>query len=218
MILTGAQFKRSDVEPLERSYRILNVALKLLRREHFQLWGALIEPYLSDVADSGVVEEWRRRIDALDAENALRAKRKKPKRVALVFTRLQLERHDRAVSWLARYLKGVEVHVVNPHLMSASEEAAGEEANAQIFAYFEQVRVAGRTKAGAASATAWKFGISEDEVWRVIEFRSENRLARCQEPGCDRAPERGLMCMRHYVRERRQSQRAQERAKPGRAS
>ncbi len=203
MILTGAEFKRRDVEPLKRSYRILNVALRLLRREHFQLWGSLIEPYFSDPADSGVVEEWRRRIDALDAENARRAKRKKRRRVALVFTRLQLERHDRAIWWLARCLKDVDLHVVNPHLMSASEEAAGEAANAQIFAYFEQVRVAGRTKAGAASATAWKFSISEDEVWRVIEFRSENRLSRCQEPGCDRPPERGLMCMKHYVRERR---------------
>ncbi len=213
MILTGAEYKRRDVEPLKKSYRILNVALRLLRREHFQLWGSLIEPYLGDPADSGVVEEWRRRIAALDAENARRLKRKKPPRVALVFTRLQLERHDRAVWWLARCLKGGDLHVVNPHLMSASEEAAGEEANAQIFAYFEQVRVAGRTKAGAASAAAWKFGISEDEVWRVIEFRSENRLARCQEPGCDRAPERGLVCMRHYLRERRQSQRLLERAK-----
>ena len=211
MVLAGAGFKRSDVGMLTKSYRKLNAALHVLRREHFQEWGALIEPYLSDVADHSVIEDWRQKLQALDEENAgvrqenvkraEKGRSEKPEKVALVIPRLQLERHDRAIRRLAGYLKGEKLHVVNPKLMSTREVEAGEAANAQIYAYFQQVRVSGRTERGAVSAAAWKFGVSEDEIERVIEFRSENKLASCVMVECGRKVFSQNLCQRHYQAE-----------------
>jgi hypothetical protein len=213
LILAGAEFKAGDIASLEESYFYLNIALHLLRREHFQEWGALIEPYLSDIADSSVVEDWRKKVGALDEENAKirrenkeRAKKgkrssPKPEKVGFVFARLQLERHDKALDRLHEYLKNKDLHVVNPKLMSTQEQAAGDAANAQIYAYYQQVRVAGRTHRGAISATAWKFDITEDRVERIIEFRSEMKLATCAQPECERAVYSQNLCSRHYQQE-----------------
>lgn len=222
LIETGAEFREGDAEALEESYYYLQVALGFLRRDHFGEWGALIEPYLSDVADHSVVEDWRKKIASLDEENARirrenerRAKKDrppKPEKVGLVFARLQLERHDRAIWRLTEYLKGVDLHVVNPKLMSTREEAAGEAANAQIYAYYQQVRVAGRTHLGAVSATSWKFGTSEDAIERVVEFRSDVKLEVCAEENCVRPPERGVYCMKHYMQARRRTRRRKEEA------
>lgn len=229
VLLTGAGFRKGDVPGLLRSYRALAVALTFLRRDHFQEWGALVEPYLSDVADAGVVGDWRRKTAALDEENAAirrrnveireenarRRKKGRPERpekhekVGLVFARVQLERHDSAVKRLARYLRDVDLHVVNPTLMSAGEEAAGDAANAQVHAYYQQVRVSGRRHAAAVAAAAWKFGISDGEVERIIEFREDVRLATCAEEGCDNAVYSQNLCQKHYQqrwRERRKGE------------
>lgn len=211
LITTGAEFKPGDIQGLEESYRYLRAALMVLRAKHFQEWGALVEPYLSDVADASLVEDWRKKIGALDEENAQirRANEKraekgrspKPEKVGFVFARLQLERHDRAVERLTEYLKDKDLHVVNPHLMSTQEKAAGEAANAQIYAYYQQVRVAGRTHRGAISAAAWKFGTSEDAIERVVEFRSDVKLATCAEPECNRKVFSQNLCSKHYQRQ-----------------
>jgi hypothetical protein len=221
LILAGAEFKAGDIAGLEESYFYLNIALHLLRREHFQEWGALIEPYLSDVADSSVVEDWRRKVGELDDHNAKirslnkqRAKKGKPlkpEKVALIYMRLQLQRHDRALTRLTRYLKNIDLHVVNPHLMSTQEKAAGDAANAQIYAYYQQVRVAGRTHRGAISAAAWKFGITEDRVERIIEFRAGLKLATCAQPECERAVYSQNLCQRHYQFEWRRRNSAKNR-------
>ncbi len=211
LITTGVGFEKRDIEPLRKSYRTLNAALRILRREHFQEWGALIEPYLSDVADHSVVADWRTKIADLDAENAqIRRKNEervkkgrppRPEKVRLVYTRLQLGRHDRALGRLARYLKNANLHVVNPKLMSTSEKEAGQAANAQLYAYYQQIRVSGRTHRGAVSATAWKLGISEDEVERIIEFRADVKLATCAEVECERTVFQQNLCQKHYQRE-----------------
>lgn len=218
MVLMGAGFEKRDVPGLVRSYRALVTALALLRREHFQEWGALIEPYLSDVADSGVIADWRGKIAALDkeneeirAENEKRLKKGRPTKdlkVRHVFMRMQLERHDRAIARLAGYLANVDLHVVNPRLMSAREEAAGEAANAQIYAYYQQVRVSGRTHEGAIAATAWKFGISDADVERIVEFRDDVKLATCAEPGCGGEVYQQNLCQKHYQREWRARRKA----------
>ncbi len=167
----------------------------------FLAWGALQEPYFSDAADSSVVNYWRKMLEELDKENERRRKAKKPEKVGHVYMRLQLDRHERAVKTLARYLKDVDLHVVYPKLMSQREREAGEAHNAQVYAYYERVRVHGRTHRGAISQTAVKFGISEDEAERIVEFRSENKLASCAEPDCGRAVFSQNLCSKHYQRQ-----------------
>ena len=208
LVLSGAAFEKRDIELLRKSYRKLTLALKMLRAEHFQEWGALIEPYLSDVADNSCVDDWRKKVRALDDENAKirqqneerlkKGRPPKPLKVRFEFARVQLERHDRALRRLALYLKNEKLHVVYPKLMSTREQEAGEAANAQIYAYFNQVRVAGRTEAEARAATAEKFVISTTRVEQIVEFRSENKLASCAEPECGRAVYSQNLCSRHY--------------------
>ena len=219
MVFGGAEFP-GDVAKLGRSLGRLRLALRVLRKEDFDAWASLIEPYLGDPADAGAVNDRRRKIAELDEENAeirrSNAKReallkkggKKAKeapkyrdeKVRLVFARRLQERHDRAVRKLAEYLKNEDLHVVNPKLMSAREEAAGDAANAQVYAYYQQIRVSGRTHAGAVSAAAWKFGISEAEVERIVEFRKDVKLATCIEEGCERQVFSQNLCQPHYQR------------------
>jgi hypothetical protein len=203
IVLTGVQFEKRDVELLAESYDTLDRALRELMRHDFQLWASLIEPYLSDIADNSVVEDWREKLEALDKENAARRKAKKPERVALVYPRLQLMRHEKAVEWLTDHLKGEDLHVVFPKLMSERERAAGDAANAQIYAYYQRVRVAGRTHRGAISQTAVKFEMPEDAIERVVEFRSDVKLASCAETGCKGKVFQQNMCVKHYNRDYR---------------
>lgn len=216
LITTGSGFEKRDIEPLRDSFRKLNAALRILRRDHMQLWASLVEPYLSDPADPGVVADWRAKLDALDKENAqirkenaYRAKKgrpAKPEKVALVYARLQLERHDEAVQKLADYLRDVDLWVVNPKLMSESEEAAAENQNAEIYAVFQRLRVKGLREWDAVVQTAEYFSrqgapLSADAVQRIVEFRSENKLASCAEPECGRTVFSQNLCSLHYQRQ-----------------
>ena len=226
MVLAGAAFKDADlsardIEMLGRSLGRLRLALRVLRKKDFDAWAALVNPYLGDPADAGIVGDWRRRVADLDAENAAigrsnaerarllkkggkNAKGAPPYRhekIRLVVARQQLERHDRAVKKLAGYLQNEDLHPVHPKLMSAREEAAGDAANAQIYAYYQQVRVSGRTHPGAVDATAWKFGISSDDVERIVEFRKDVKLATCAVVDCDNAVHSQNLCQKHYQQE-----------------
>ncbi len=200
LITTGSGFEKCDIEPLRESYRKLDQALKILQEMDFLAWAALQEPYFSDAADSSAVNYWRKMLEELDKENERRRKAKKPEKVGHVYMRLQLDRHERAVKTLARYLKGVDLHVVPPKLMSERERAAGEAHNAQVYAYWQRMRVAGGTEKQATRDTALEFKISEPEVERVVEFRSENKLATCAEVDCGRAVFSQNLCERHYRR------------------
>ncbi len=213
LVREGAEYAQRDREALRRSIRLLRAALVLLRREDRRAWEALVNPYLGDPGDPSMVDDWRRKVAELDAENAaIRAenerRRKKgrperPERVRHVTARTQLERHDRAVRKLAGYLAGKRLNPVWPKLMSERERAAGEAANAQLYAYYQRVRVAGRTHRGAVAQTAVKFEVPEDAVERVVEFRSEVKLATCAEEGCGREVFQQNLCVRHYNREYR---------------
>lgn len=198
LITTGAAFEKRDVKRLAESYRKLKPAINRLP---VSLRAALLHPYLADEADPGIVEVWRERIAALDKENTTRRKARKPEKVAHVYTRRQLQRHDIAVHLLWQELKDENLYVVYPKLMSERERAAGEAANAQMMAYYQRVRVAGRTHRGAISQTAVKFEIPEDAVERVVEFRSDVKLASCAERGCGRAVFQQNLCQRHYQRD-----------------
>ncbi len=218
LIWRGMEYGKSDRAALARSLARLRLALRVLRYEDFDAWASLVNPYLGDPADSGMVDDWRRKVAELDSENeAIRrdnerrrkkGRPEKPERVRFVFARMQLERHDRAIRKLAGYLKHTRLHVVFPRLMSERERAAGESANAQIYAFYERVRVAGRTHRGAIGQTAVKFEIPEDAVERVVEFRSDVKLATCADEGCGRAVFQQNLCVRHYNQEYRARKRS----------
>jgi hypothetical protein len=210
MVREGAEYEKPDREGLKKTYEDLDDALEVLYEHDLRAWLALQEPYFSDPADNSVVDDWREKIKALDEENArIRAgneqrvkkgRPKKPEKVRHVFMRLQLERHDRAIEKLAHYLRNKQLYVVWPKLMSERERVAGEAANAQMVAYYERVRVAGRTHRGAVSQTAVKFEVSEERVEKVLEFRGEAKLSTCIESDCGRAVYSQNMCSRCYQR------------------
>lgn len=200
IILAGMAFAPIDRQRLRYSFRKLNVALGLLQRDHMALWVSLVEPYLKDEADPGVVAYWRERLARLDAENQRRKRAKKPPKVALVTMRMMLERHDKATSKLVEYLRDVDLHHVPARVMSEHEEAKTERQNAEVYAVFQRLRVSGLTQKAATEQTAENFGVSTSMVERVVEFRSDVRLATCTENGCDKVAYQQNMCQKHYQR------------------
>lgn len=179
----------------------------------FDLWVALVEPYLSDAADPGLPAHWKRQIEDLDRENKQRRKDGKPERVALTFTRRLLEREQVAVKELARMFRSEDLYVVFPKRMSEREAEAGESRDAAIYASYQRYRVGppGSRHEQAVEMTAREFETSTDRVEVVIEFRRDTTEDECSEAGCDRAPYQGGMCVRHYTQDYR-ARKKQERS------
>lgn len=201
MIFAGQEFEPQDRKALQESFEKLELALNVLREHDFKAWMSLMEPYLGDPADHGLVVDWRAKIAALDVENARRKKAKRQPKVALVWTRTLLERHDRAVKKLAAYLDKHDLVHIPPRLMSEDEEAQTEKQNAEIYAVFQRLRVSGLTQRAAVAQAAEHFRVSEGMIERVVEFRSEIKTAICiDEEGCDQAAYQQGLCIKHYNR------------------
>lgn len=220
MVFTGRDFEPPDRRLLSKSYEKLNAALRLLRRDHMELWVSLVEPYLADPADPSLVDHWRQSVACLDAENALIRKKNDAARKAakrkgeslptpqsekrgLVWTRLQVERHDAAIEKLAEYLRGVDLYHVPPKLMSEREEATVERQNAEIHAVYQRLRVSGLRETAAIEQTAQNFRVLPATVERIIEFRAHLKLASCMEEGCGGEVYQQNLCVKHYTREYR---------------
>ncbi len=221
LIFAGTEFEREDRRLLLESFAALWRSLARMQREprvgkHANgevitgsaAYSALIEPYLSDPADSSMVGNMREKVRQLDRENELRAKKKPPEppRVALVASRRQLERHDAAVRWLAKDLEDVKLHAVFPRLMSEREEGEMQDRNAEIFARFQRLRASGVKRIAAIDQTARDWDISSGAVERIIEFRSEDKPDECSWEGCGRAPFSQNLCQAHYMQKRRAGQ------------
>lgn len=213
---TGVEFHEEGSVPLLRkSYGLLNAALRLLRRDHMDLWIPLVEPYLSDPGDPGLMEHWRRRVAELDEENRdirrhndLVKKGKKSghwkhEKVALVVPRMLLKRHDKAIEQLAEYLRDVDLYYIPVSQLSESEARADEHREAQMYASYQRYRVARNRHEQAVECTAHEFGTSTDKVETVIEFRRNVKADECSEAGCDRAPFSQNLCTKHYFQKRR---------------
>lgn len=215
MTFAGQEFESGDRRRLAESYWKLNAALRILRRDHSELWVPLVEPYLADPADPSLVDHWRSQVERQDAENALirrrndaarkAAKKKgeplpaaKSKKIGLVWTRRQLERHDAAVQKLAEYLRDVDLYYVAPKLMSEQEEAAVERQNAEIHAVYQRLRVSGLRETAAIEQTAESFRVLPATVERIIEFRADLKLASCAEEDCGGEVYQQNLCLKHY--------------------
>lgn len=210
VIFAGTEFDKSDRMLLRQSFDALRAALARLQKSDFQAWASLVEPYLADPADASLVDEWRRKVDELDKENEIRAKRKPPQqpRVALVVPRMFLERHDRALEKLAEDLKHTDLYAVFARPMSEEEEKAGQDQNAEIAATVERLRATGSSVREALAQAAEMHRISVDMVERVYEFRSETKPDECIWDGCDRAPFSQNLCVAHYHQQRRAKKRS----------
>lgn len=215
-IETGTEFQEEgNVRLLLKSYGLLNVALRLLRRDHLELWGALVEAYLGDPGDPGIIGHWRRQVAALDEENreirrhnTLVKKGKKPghfkhEKVGFVIPRMLLERHDEAIEKLSDYLRDVDLYYVPVSRLSEAEAKADEHREAQMYASYQRYRTARNRHEHAVEMTAAEFGTSTDVVETVIEFRRNVKADECLEAGCDRAPFSQNLCTKHYFQKRR---------------
>jgi hypothetical protein len=204
-----------NIKLLAKSYELLNVALRLLQREDIGLWESLVEAYLGDPADPGIITHWRKQVVELDAENTeirshnrLVRTGKKPgplkhEKVGYVVPRMLLERHDQAIERLAQMLANVDLYYIPASQMSEQEASAGEHTERQMYAAYQRYRNAGNRSEQAVEHTAREFGVPTDRVETVIEFRRNTSEDECMEPGCDRAPFSQMMCMKHYQRRRR---------------
>lgn len=219
IVFTGAEFDRSDRLLLLESFADLWGALARLMREDAEVgkhsngdpisgvgaYNALREAYLDDPGNYSIVDDWRGRLAQLDQENERRARKKPPipPRVALVSPRRFLERHDAAIAYLAEDLKYTELHVVFARPMSETEETEMQGKNAEMFAVFQRLRVAGASVPAAKAQTAEKFDIPLSVIERVVEFRSHDKPDTCLWGGCARAPFRQDLCIAHYNQRRR---------------
>lgn len=201
LIFAGTEFDRPDL--FEESFYALRAALVLLRKEDFQAWASLVDPYLGDPADASMVDDWRKKLVELDKENAQLKKAGKRPRVALVVPRMFLERHDRAVEKLAEYLKNEDLHVIFTKRMSEEEEKKMEDQNQEIAAVVQRLRAGGLTVAAAVAQTAEDYGVSQGMVERIVEFRSDIKPDTCVWGGCERAPFSQNLCQKHYQKKRR---------------
>lgn len=215
-IETGTEFyEEGNVKLLHKSYGLLNAALRLLRRDHLELWGALVEAYLSDPGDPGIIGHWRRQVATLDVvnreihrHNALVRQGKRPgpsryEKIGFVVPRMLLERHDEAIERLAEMLQDVDLYYIPVSQLSETEAKADEHREAQMYASYQRYRTARNRHEHAVEMAAAEFGTSTDVVETVIEFRRNVKADECSEAGCDRAPFSQSLCTKHYFQKRR---------------
>lgn len=175
-------FTKRDRYLLAKSYEYLEHALTLLKadgQDGMAGYLSLLKPYLSDPADPAVVERWRK-----SGSQAV-------------------THHDHAVKKLAGYLRVRELHPIYGKMMSVTEEARVERQNAEMYAIFQRLRVSGFTERAAISQVAEQLRVGTDTVERVVEFRSELKLASCAEPNCTAKVFSQNLCQKHYQRQYR---------------
>jgi len=177
MIRAGMAFEARDRRLLAESYKKLNLALRVLRKEDFGAWMALIEPYLGDPADPSLPGIWRENIARLDRENAARKKQGKAPKTALVWTRMRLERHDRAIRKLAGYLQDHDLYVVWPKRMSSREEKQVERMNDEFYALYLRLRDEGMKNRQAIRTAAEMTSYSEPRGYKIVELRNGSSAA-----------------------------------------
>jgi hypothetical protein len=212
----GSEFRdEGNVKKLGESLAALDDALDALLKESPHLRTGLQEPYLSDPPDPGIVGHWRRELAKLDDYNAeirshnrLVKKGKRPgpmrtEKVALVWTRTRLMRHDIAIEELAEMLEGVDLYYIPTSQMSEAQARATEHTERQMYAAYQRYRNAGSRHEMAVEHTSKQFMIPADRIETVIEFRRNTSEDECLQAGCDRAPYQQGKCHKHYMRDYR---------------
>lgn len=190
-------YPKPYLSALAKSYEELEKAINKVKRGHNSkgmfAWLLLRDVYFGDPADWRIAERWRTVGDY----------------------RIQI--HDVFVGWLVEELKHTELHPIWPEPYSEKQEKQIERQYAEIYATYQRIRTSGSTHTAAVDQTAFYFSdkgtdLSADAVERIIEFRDTLKSPTCTEPGCDREPAAGTLCMRHYMQARRRAKRKSEEA------
>ena len=121
------------------------------------------------------------------------------------------EWHDLGVGQLAFYLRFRRLYPIEPKRLSESEDKSIENKNAAMYADFQRLRASGMREREAVQEVAFTAGVLPEYVERIVEFRDTLRPETCVEAGCDRAPERGQLCMKHVMQKRRREAREEGR-------
>lgn len=164
IIIEGMVYEKKYYHRLRTSYEFLELALKLLKLEHFELWMSLLEPYLGDPADPSVVEDWKEK--SRDVWQG-----KKLVRRGYVSARLFLEREEKAVEKLAYYLRHKELFVLQPRRMTTRKPANVAERNDEFYALYKSLRADGfgKTKAVRDAAEMCEYGLTR--AWDIVKLR-----------------------------------------------
>jgi hypothetical protein len=186
------EYPKAYLDALHQSYEELEKAKRRVTRRPKGMYAFLLlqDVYFGDPADWRIAQRW---------DEA------KPRDYRSPI-------HQVFVGWLAQELRDVELHPIWPTPYSESEQATSARQNAEIYATYQRVRTSGSPHHLSVAQTALYFSqngasLSSDAVERIIEFRDTLKLPTCAESGCDRAPQRGTLCMRHYMQARRRAKR-----------
>jgi hypothetical protein len=184
------EYPRAYLDALHKTYEELEKAKRRVTRRPRGMYAFLLlqDVYFGDPADWRIAQRWD---EVKDYRSPI---------------------HHVFVGWLSHELRDIELHPIWPKPYSEKEEKTIERQNAEIYATYQRVRTSGSPHHLSVAQTALYFSqngasLSSDAVERIIEFRDTLKLRTCAQSGCDRAPQRGTLCMRHYMQARRRAQR-----------
>lgn len=150
------------------SFDLLEKALRVLKGEDFGAWMGLLVPYLGDPADIALVDDWREK--ARDEWKKTKTGWVQTKRGYISAQRF-LEKHDRAITTLAGYLKDHDLYVPRPGRMSTRKPETVEQMNDEFYALYEKLRKDGEGKTKAVRTAAEWCGYGERRGWDIVKLR-----------------------------------------------
>lgn len=152
MIFAGMAFDEKCWSLLEESYRDLEHALVLLKRDHFEAWLLLKRPYTGDPGDPRIVEEWREKRPSL------------------------MRWHDYATGKLAGYLRFVDLYVPWSSRKQTCKPRTIKEMNDAFIEDYQKLRGDGLSKTKAIQTAAeWNdYGLTR--AWEIVKLREGKKV------------------------------------------
>lgn len=155
LIQAGQAFESKHRKLLRETYRDLDHALNILKAADHDLWISLHRPYLSDIGDSSIVAEWRKKAERGNGE-----------------AQGAVELHDLAIRVLAILLYNVDLFVVFPKRMTSREEKRVERRNDELFALYKTFRYGdGMSRSKAIEKAAEYCGYGRSRGYEIVGLR-----------------------------------------------
>lgn len=177
-MVEGMAFDKKHYHRLKTSYEFLEHALTLLKIMHFDLWIALLEPYLGDPADPSVVEDWKEKAQDIWEHTP---KGKKLVRRGYISAQLFLKREEGAVETLAEYLKNKELYHVPPKRMTTRKTVNVAERNDEFYALYKSLRADGFSKTRAVNDAAEMCQYGLTRAWDIVILREVQNVRQVEE-------------------------------------
>src|SRR4051794_23051365 len=147
MIVAGMAFDKEHLGMLEETFKLLDHALVLLKRYHFEAWLLFKRPYTGDPGDPAIVDEWRKKRPGL------------------------IEWHDCGVEKLAGYLEGKDVYVPWPSRMQTRKPSSVKEMIDEFYALYRKFRDEKTSKTKAVNTAAEMCEYSQSRAWEIVGLR-----------------------------------------------